>query len=92
MNEGLKASINIFLFGMLSGVIVAAVFTYVFAIPANNYYWQTEIWRRGGAAWTFNMKSGRMDWKWMFEPMSDTPHQKRVTAPAFERSIRPEQL
>ena len=92
MNEGLKARINIFLFGMLSGVIVAAAFAYVFAIPANNYYWQREIWRRGGAAWTFNMKSGRMDWKWMFEPVSDTPRQKRVTVPPSAAKVRTDQL
>jgi len=28
--------------------------TYVFAIPANNMRWQTEIWKRGGAAWTYD--------------------------------------
>jgi hypothetical protein len=73
--------INIFLIGMLSGVMIAAALTYVFAIPANNYYWKTEIWRRGGAAWTFDMKSGHMDWKWIVEPKVETPHQKRVIAP-----------
>ena len=39
---------------MLFGVMITAAVTYVFAIPANNYYWQMEIWKRGGAAWTFD--------------------------------------
>ena len=30
--------------------MLTAAFTYVFAIPANNYYWQMEIWNRGGAS------------------------------------------
>ena len=73
MKENVGAEINIFLIGMLSGVMVAAAFTYAFAIPANNYHWQTEIWRRGGAAWTFDMKSGHMGWKWIVEPKADAP-------------------
>ena len=32
--------------------MITAAFTYAFAIPANNYHWQMEIWKRGGAAWT----------------------------------------
>ena len=66
---------RIFLIGMLCGVMITAAFTYVFAIPANNYYWQMEIWNRGGAAWTFD-KNGHMGWKWMVEPIPDTPSQK----------------
>ena len=92
MNESVKEKINVFLFGMLSGVMVAAAFTYVFAIPANNDHWKTEIWRRGGAAWTFDMKSGHMDWKWLVEPKSDTPRQKKVSAPSSEVHVRTEQL
>jgi hypothetical protein len=42
--------VRLFLIGMLCGVMIAAGFTYAFAIPGNNYYWQTEIWNRGGAA------------------------------------------
>jgi len=34
---------RLFLIGMLCGVMVATAFTYLFAIPANNYYWQTQI-------------------------------------------------
>ena len=86
------AEINVFFIGMLSGVMVAAAFTYVFAIPANNYYWKTEIWRRGGAAWTFDMHSGHMGWKWMVEPKADSPSQKRVTAPPSAVNVPSEQL
>ena len=60
---------RIFLSGMLCGVMIAAAFTYAFAIPANNYHWQMEIWSRGGAAWTFD-KNGHLDWKWMVEPIA----------------------
>jgi hypothetical protein len=83
------AKINIFLIGMLSGVMMAAAFTYVFAIPANNYYWKTEIWRRGGAAWTFDLKSGHMDWKWMVQPKAGTPRQKRTAVPSSGVNVVP---
>jgi acyl-coenzyme A synthetase/AMP-(fatty) acid ligase len=83
---------RLFLIGMLCGVMVATAFTYVFAIPANNYYWQTEIWEHGGAAWTFDMKSGRAGWKWLVEPKAATLPQKRVSAPASETNARTEQL
>ena len=71
--------IRLFLIGMLCGVMVAAAFTYVFAIPANNYNWQMEIWSRGGATLTFD-KNGRWYWKWIVEPIPDTPRQRPVTA------------
>ena len=84
---------RVYLIGMLCGVMLAAVFTYVFAIPANNYYWQTEIWNRGGAVWTFDMKSGRSTgWKWLVEPKGATPHEKRVVAPASAVKVGSEQL
>jgi hypothetical protein len=83
---------RLFLIGMLCGVMVATAFTYVFAIPANNYYWQTEIWEHGGAAWTFDMKSGHSGWKWIIEPKPAAPPQKRVSAPASETNARSEQL
>jgi len=86
---------RLFLSGMLSGVMLAAAFTYVFAIPANNYHWQMEIWNRGGAAWCVD-KSGHLSWKWMSEwlgvPKAGSPRQKRVTVPAYEVSVRTEQL
>jgi hypothetical protein len=83
---------RIYLVGMLCGVIMAATFTYVFAIPANNYYWQSEIWNRGGAAWTFDMKSGRMAWKWMADPKTDVLNQKRVSVPSSEVKVRTQHL
>jgi len=86
----LKAQINTFLIGMLSGVMTAAVFTYAFAIPANSFYWKTEIWKRGGAVWTFD-KNGHSAWKWLVQPVTDTP-QKRIVAPPSAGKVRIEQL
>jgi hypothetical protein len=88
----MRKIMRVFLFGTLFGVMLAAAFTFVFAIPANNYYWQTEIWKRGGAAWTFDMKTGRSGWKWLVEPKSDTPRPKRVTVPEYRVNVRSEQL
>jgi hypothetical protein len=82
---------SIFLSGMLSGVILAATFTYAFSIPALNYHWQMEIWSRGGAALTFD-KNGRWDWKWIVEPIPDTPRQKAVTLTPSKVNLRTEQL
>ena len=87
-----RKMMRLFLIGMLCGVMIAAAFTYAFAIPANNYHWQSEIWKRGGAAWTFDMKSGHMDWKWLVEPNAATPRQKRVTKPSSEVDGRTERL
>jgi hypothetical protein len=82
-----------YLVGMLCGVILAATFTYLFALPANNYHWQMEIWKRGGAVWTYDMKTGRpTGWKWMVEPKADPPRQKPVTVPAQRVNVRAEQL
>jgi hypothetical protein len=61
-----------YLIGMLSGVMLASVFTFVFTIPANSDYWRMEIFDRGGAAWTLD-KNGHVGWKWMVEPIPDTP-------------------
>jgi hypothetical protein len=87
-----RKTMRIYLLGMLSGVILAAVFTYVFAIPANNYYWQAEIWNRGGGAWTMDMKSGNRGWKWLVEPIPDTPLKKPVTVPSSQTKVSTEQL
>ena len=81
-----------FLIGMLCGVTLAAAFTFAFAIPANNYYWQREIWKRGGAAFTMDLKSGRTGWKWLVEPKADTPRQKRVISPPSAVKVHIEQL
>jgi hypothetical protein len=76
---------------MLSGVVLAAAFTYVFAIPANNYQWRMEIWKRGGAAWTFD-KNGHFGWQWLVQPILDTPPQKRISVPSSQASPRTEPL
>ena len=69
--------IRLFLIGMLCGVMITAAVTYVFAIPANSDYWRMEIWKRGGAAWTCRQELAMYGWKWMVEPIPDTPSQKR---------------
>jgi hypothetical protein len=88
---GKRKILHIFLVGMLCGVMTAAAFTYVFAIPANNYYWRMEIWNRGGATLTFD-RNGRWDWEWVVEPIADTPRQKPVTVPSSQVNVRTEQL
>jgi hypothetical protein len=64
----------------------------VFAIPANSIYWQTEIWKRGGAAWTAD-KSGHIGWKWLADPIPDSPVPvKRVVVPPSELKAHVERL
>ena len=81
-----------YLIGMLSGVMLAAAFTYVFAIPANSDYWRMEIYKRGGGAWTMDMKSGSTGWKWMVEPIPDDPAQKKAIVPPSAVKVRSEKL
>jgi len=83
---------RLFLIGMLCGVMMMAAVTLVLAIPGNNYHWQMEIWKRGGAAWTMDMKSGHIGWKWIVEPIPDAPHQKRVITPPSAVKVHSEQL
>jgi hypothetical protein len=71
--------------------MITAAVTVVLAIPANNYQWRMEIWKRGGAAWTFD-KNGHFGWKWMVEPVSNRRPPKRISAPPVEAPIRTEQL
>ena|SRR5437867_429944 len=78
---GKRKMIRIFLIGALFGVMITSAFTYVFAIPANSDHWRWEIWKRGGGAWTIDMKSGHRGWKWMVEPLSDAPPTKPDTPP-----------
>jgi len=82
---------RIFLIGTLFGAMITAAVTYVFALPANSNYWRMEIWKRGGAAWTFD-KNGHFGWKWMVEPIPDTPRQKPVTMPPSQTKVRTERL
>ena len=80
-----------FLIGMLCGVMITSAFTYAFAIPAISNYWRMEIWKRGGAAWTVD-KDGHFDWKWMVQPVPDTPPQKRVRVPSYKVNVHTEEL
>jgi len=83
---------RIYLIGILSGVMLAAAFTYVFAIPANSDYWRMEIYKRGGAAWTMD-KTGHVGWRWMADPISDAPSPtKRAVAPPSAVKIRSERM
>ena len=82
---------GIFLSGVLCGVIMAAAVTFVFAIPGNSDYWRMEIWKRGGAAWTYD-KNGHSGWKWMVEPIPDVPTVKPVIIPSPQTKVRSEQL
>ena len=68
-----------------------AAVTVVFAIPANSFHWQMEIWKRGGAAWTVD-KNGHPGWKWTVDPDSDTRPAKPVIAPPSQIKVRTEQL
>jgi len=83
--------IRIFLIGALCGVMITAVVTYVFAIPANNDHWRWEIWERGGAVWTFD-KNGHRDWKWMIEAIPDTPPAKRAIVAPSQTKVSTERL
>ncbi len=76
---------------MLCGVMVTAAVTYAFALPSNSDYWRMEIWKRGGAAWTYD-KNGHIGWKWMVEPIPDAPLKKPVIAPSTQVNVRIEQL
>jgi hypothetical protein len=90
MKERYKA-IHVFSVGMLCGVIITAAVAFGLAIPANSDYWRMEIWKRGGAAWTFDNK-GHLGWKWMVEPIPDTPTEKRATVPASQKNVQSERL
>jgi len=83
---------RIYLIGMLCGVVLATSFTYMFAIPANSNYWRTEIYKRGGGAWTMDMKTGHTGWKWMVDPIRETQPQRPVTVPASQTKSRTEKL
>ena len=82
---------RIFLIGVLSGVVITAAVAFLFAIPANSYHWQMEIWERGGAAWTFD-KNGRLSWTWTVEPIPETRPAKRIIGPSSNVKIRGERL
>ena len=83
--------IRIYLIGVLCGVMITAAVAFGFAIPANSDHWRWEIWERGGGAWTFD-KNGHWGWKWLVEPIPDTPPAKRAIAPASPTKVSTEQL
>ncbi len=83
--------IRTFLIGNLCGVIITAAVAFGLTIPANSDYWRMEIWKRGGAAWTFD-KNGHLSWMWTVEPNSETRRAKRVITPSSQTKIRSEQL
>ena len=90
-NCGEKKNDRLFMIGMLCGVMITAAVTYVFAIPANSDYWRMEIYKRGGAAWTVD-RTGHVGWKWMIEPIPDTPIKKRIIAPPSAVKVKSELL
>jgi hypothetical protein len=71
--------------------MITAAVTFVFAIPANSDYWRMEIWKRGGAAWTFD-KNGRFGWMWTVEPVSERRPARRVIVPSSHVKVHSEQL
>ena len=70
---------------------MAAAVTFAFAIPGNSDYWRMEIWKRGGAAWTFD-KNGHLGWTWTVEPIPETRPAKRVIVPSSDVKVRIEKL
>jgi hypothetical protein len=59
-------------------VMITAAVAYVFAIPANSTYWRMEIWKRGGAAWTYD-KNGHLGWKWMVDPIPRCSNSRKAS-------------
>ena len=82
--------IRLFLIGTLFGVMITAAVTYVFALPANDYHWKMEIWKRGGAVWTFD-KDGHYGWKWLAEHDIPAPAKPAVVPPS-RVNVRAEHL
>ena len=72
-------------------MMITAAVTFVFAIPANTYYWRMEIWKRGGGAWTFD-KNGKVSWMWTVKPISDANQKKQVILPRREENVSLERL
>jgi hypothetical protein len=82
---------RLFLIGVLCGVMITAAVTFAFAIPGNSDYWRMEIWKRGGAAWTFD-KNGHLGWAWTVKPIPETRPAKRTSGPSSNLNARSEQL
>ena len=88
---GKRKMIRIYLIGVLCGVMITAAVAFGFAIPANSDHWRWEIWERGGGAWTFD-KNGHWGWKWLVEPIPDTPRLKPAIVPSSPKKVSTEQL
>ncbi len=84
-------AIRVFLVGVLCGVIITAAVAFGLTIPANSDYWRMEIWKRGGAAWTFD-KNGHFSWMWTVEPVPDTHPKRAVIVPSSQVNARTDQL
>jgi len=69
---------------------MAAVGTFVFAIPGNSDYWRMEIWKRGGGAWRLD-KNGHLSWMWTVESIPETRPAKRVIVPSADVNVHTEQ-
>ncbi len=89
--KGIYKAIRIFLVGVLCGVIITAAVAFGLTIPANSDYWRMEIWKRGGAAWTYD-KNGHLSWMWTVEPNFETRPAKRVITPSSRVNIHTEKL
>jgi hypothetical protein len=81
----MKKIINIFLSGVLCGVIMAAAITYTFAIPGNNNQWRAEVTRRGGGAWSID-KYGNFNWGWTVQPIAERHHAAIIVPPKKKTS------
>ena len=82
---------RIFLIGMLCGVMIAAAFTYAFAIPANNYGWEWKSGTAAARAWTFD-KNGPCGLEVDGRTDPGYSRQKPVTLTPSEVNVRSEQL
>jgi hypothetical protein len=87
-----RKTMRTYLIGMLSGVMLATLFTFVFVVPANSDYWRMEIYKRGGGAFTMDMKTGHTGWKWMVAPIPDDPPQKKNIVPPSTVKVRSQKL
>jgi hypothetical protein len=71
--------------------MITAAVAFGLAIPANSDHWRMEIWKRGGAAWTFD-KNGHLSWMWTVEPNPEIRPAKRVTVPSSQVNAHSERL
>jgi hypothetical protein len=71
---------RMFLYGILCGVMMAAVVTFLVAIPANNDHWRVEIVKRGGGTWYVD-KNGHLRWMWTVQPVPGRARPAKVIVP-----------